>query len=406
MAGKKETAVATKAAKANVEALVVVDVGFGFLKFFSNFKKDLTVMPSTIYTDDRAINGRVFNNKTINLDQLVVEVDGVKSYVGSRALDVLTDKERRTRIHDRANDPMSRILFQTAIALSLPDESGTYDDIRLITGLPNKDLDNSVIVDNLRKFILEPFTIKFYLNEYDFIEKHISVSSVKIIRQPEGTVMFDQFEFTDMTDGRFLLSNNEDVYVKYAAVLDIGHVTSDFSLVIKGEIDGDDKTSGSTKGVSEVYRKLKKTIPEFLEQQGEGYHQFRDVELDTAIKTGFVHSSRLPYDVKDLIQEAVSDVATNIVSVVFEAWEDELPRLERIIITGGGAELFTEALEREFKMRSTQKFEVIEGAQFANVLGYYMYGVLEEIAINGEEYAYENYVQAVFVKPEPGSEEE
>ncbi|PEC95121.1 hypothetical protein CON17_19670, partial [Bacillus thuringiensis] len=93
-------------------------------------------------------------------------------------------------------------------------------------------------------------------------------------------------------------------------------------------------------------------------------------------------------------------VAKIIAKDILDAWGNETNRVQTILLSGGGSALFSEALKQEFTERKKRGFEVLDVAQFSNVLGYYMYGC---IALTDEKEQSEVFME--FVEPVFGEEE-
>ena len=375
--------------------LSVIDVGFGFTKVFSNIKQQSIVIPSAVSTTPSVSPGNMRATSELNTSELVVEIDGVMSYVGDRALIDMAPGPKRTRNNDRANDDRSRVLFRTAIALSLPDEDGEYNDVHVVTGLPNRDYGTD-IQKELEEFLLQPFTIKFHLNKTTTIEKRINVSKVTIYHQPLGSYTYDQYYYGNIEEGEPVVVQKEDGFDS-VGIIDIGQHTTDFNLIVRGEIQESTRTMGSVPGMNDVYAELKPLIEDKVNKvKRTGFVKVKEADLDKAILDKTFKESKIDYDVEEEVEEAVAEVATRMISDIFDRWDGELERLDQVLVTGGGAELFEEALKQEFAMRTAQTFSLVDHSQYANIMGYYMRAVSDLALEVGDEKAHELLVAGVF----------
>lgn len=377
-----------KAKKVVAPVLVGLDVGFGDTKRLSNIFPQLKVMPSAVIPGTKPKNSRIFDAEEIQEDSLIVTTEDGTFYVGNQAMVAPVPGNRRTQIRDRANDPISRTLFYTNIALSVPHEEGEYD-VYVMTGLPNDDYDLS-IKNNLDEFLNKSYEIEFHLSPTKTIKKTINIVGHHILRQPEGSVTYNYFEF-DMQE--FLLPgpNARDTI----GIIDLGHVTSDFALFRNGEIIEDDGVNDSSVGVTEVYRRLRKRLIIKLDREGIDL-KVKEQDLDIAVRTGKIKYLDKDIDVSEEVQQTAEEVAKIIAGEVLDAWGNETNRLELILLAGGGSHIFGKYLHQEFEARNKQGFLTIDTPQFSNVYGFYMYGCMIQVEDLGQDEVLKTYVAPVF----------
>lgn len=368
--------------------LVAVDVGFGGLKFMSNVKNNPGVIPSGVVSGVPA-SRPLFASKEINLDELVVKTEDGTFFVGTNALGMPVEENIsvRTERRDRASDEKSRVLFHTGIGLSLPDKNGTYE-VTVVTGLPNSDYDKT-IKDNLEKFLKKDFEVEFYLDRETSIKKKIKVKEVHVLRQPEGSVTFNQFMFDQ---GDFLVASKDRA--NYLGVIDFGHVSTDYALFRNGVLLEDETKNKSTIGVAEVYKRLQRAIELKFSHMGYTFHP-SDFDLDHAIYTGNIKYRGTEFDVTEEIEEVVSERARPITRSILDAWGNEANRLELIIATGGGAHVYAEEVRKNFEKDNIQDFVILENSRFTNLLGFYMYGALSLLEEKGKKKVLEDYISPV-----------
>ncbi|KAF2421667.1 ParM/StbA family protein [Bacillus subtilis] len=382
----------SKKEKVSMPYLVAVDIGFGELKRISSEFPEAIAIPSAVVPGAKPTGNKLINHETIKDESLIVTTSEGTYYVGEHAMNIPTSGSKRTKIRDRASDPMSRVLFQTGIALGVPHETGEYD-VAIVTGLPNEDFDLT-IKERLEEFLNKSFTVEFHLSANHSITKTINVKSVDIIRQPEGSVTYNQFEF----DRDEFLVPSEDAKA-IVGIIDFGHFTTDYALFQDGVIIEDDTTNGSTIGVTDAYNKLKRKLIVKFDRMGYEYRA-ADRDLDKAIRTGFVHYMGEEIDVKAEVELSAEEVASTIAKEVLDAWGNETNRLELIVISGGGSHVFSKFIQTEFEARNKQGFQVLDAPQFSNVLGFYMYGCISLSDTFAEDKVYDNFVTPVFGRVE------
>lgn len=385
-----KTKIRSKTKESLMPILVGVDIGFGELKRVSNIFPVPNTIPSTVVQVAKPKFSGLFESSVIEDDCLIVTTEEGTFFAGNQAMRIPTSGSKRTQVRDRASDLMSRVLFQTGIALSVPHESGDYN-VFVVTGLPNDDYDLS-IKDHLQEFLNKSFEITFHLSETHKIIKKINVIGSYILRQPEGAVTYNQFSF-DVS--KFLIPSPDARTI--GGIIDFGHYTTDYALFQEGVIVEEDTVNGSTVGVTEVYNKLRRRL--IIKFDGMGYeYQANDKDLDNAVRTGTIHYMGKDHDVSEEVEDSAKEVAKTIAKAVLDVWGNETNRLELIIISGGGSHIFDKFLEEEFKIRKKQGFKTIESPQFSNVLGFFMYGCISLSEEYSTQEIYQEYVSPVFVK--------
>lgn len=394
----KMKAVANKKAKEKQTTLVGLDVGFGALKYISNAHPYLTAIPSAVVPGKYKTSNKLVGSKEIDPENLVVETEEGTFTVGQLALKVPNTTTKRTVVRDRANDVFSKVLFQTGLGMAVPHQSGEYD-VFLVTGLPNKDFELS-IKDNLEEFLNKSFTITFPVNGGNEIKKKINVVGLEIMRQPEGAVTYNQFTFSPE---EFLMpSENAKNFI---GIIDCGHFTTDYSLFRDGVIMEDAITSNSTVAVNDVYKRLRKVLTIKFDKLGYTEYQAEEEDLDNAVLTGKVEYVE-EHDVSKEVEECVKTVAKIIAKDILDAWGNETNRVQTILLSGGGSALFSDALKQEFEDRKKRGFEVLDVAQFSNVLGYYMYGCIALTDEKEQSEVFSEFVVPVFSSDEEVAETE
>jgi hypothetical protein len=372
--------------------LVGVDIGFGELKRVSNVFPTPAAIPSAVVGGAKATSSKLFELHTIEDDSLIVTTEEGTFFVGKHAMNIPTSGSKRTQVRDRATDQSSRVLFQTGIGLSVPHEEGEYN-VFVVTGLPNDDYELSAKT-NLEEFLNKSFEVTFHLSETRSITKKINVIGAEVLRQPEGSIMFNQFDFDPENFLVGSISARDLV-----GVIDLGHFTTDYALFQEGVILESDTVNGSTVGVTEMYNKLKRKLVIKFDNLGYEY-KATDKDLDIAVRTHKLTYGGQEHDVSDEVNAASQEIAKSIAKSVLDAWGNETNRLELIVLAGGGSHVFSEFLKEEFDSRKKQGFHTIETPQFSNVLGFYMYGCIAQTETLDKPKIYDEYVHPVFVSEE------
>jgi len=384
-ASKKKTAAAKKDPH-ELPYIVALDIGFGGSKGVSSFTgfEDTVYIPSTVKAGKK-INSKLLRLSKIEHDTLVVSTDDGTFHVGKQAMKMnKEDVSTRTLERDRAEDPVFRTLFRTMMGLLLPNTEEEME-VFVITGLPNTDYDKN-IKDKLEEFINQTHEVEYHLSENKSIIKRIKVTGSVVIRQPEGAITFNHFKFIDG-----ILSKSQN-YREFVGLIDIGHYTTDYALFDEGVIIENENTFGSTLATHDAYRKLKVMLSKKFAEMGHTY-EAPDEDLDRAFREKKIYFFG-EQDVSEEVAIAAADTAEAIAKEVLDSWKQHANRLHAIILSGGGANVFADALRKEFAERNVQDFIVIDNPQFSNVFGYLIFGILELEDLYGED-----LVREIFIKP-------
>lgn len=397
---RKSSAKSVKSQPINVLSsklvLVALDVGFGVTKYISSAHPRLRAFPSAVVLGSNP--AKTYGRAELDENNLVVTTEDGTFTIGSRALQINNKASKRTTQRDRSADQFSRVLFQTGIGMSLPHESGSYK-VYLVTGLPNSDFEVDEYLKGLETFLNKEFEVRFLVGDREIVQT-IEVVGLDIVRQPEGAATYNQFTVSE--EAEYFLTQSE-LARDFLGMIDIGHFTTDYALFHNGTIYKDDVTIGSTYAMNEVYKKLERKLALKFKNQFEP----SEADLDRAVKTNTVYYIE-EHDVSEEVAECAKEVASLIAQKVLRSWDTETNRLQCILLSGGGAELLAPYLQEEFKNKGKKEFEVMDIAQFTNVLGYYMIGMIDVLYAmnmskeNEEKYkmpreeVFERYVAPVF----------
>lgn len=138
------------------------------------------------------------------------------------------------------------------------------------------------------------------------------------------------------------------------AVIDIGHFTTDFAILVRTQIR--EVAGDSIPGVSKIYSAI---TSEF---QAKGYPVVLE-SIDEAIKTKKVlHFGEI--DVSDIIEAAVQPLRDLIIDRAQTLFGDVAGRLTGVIVAGGGAPLAFNAIQGAFRnaiLDTNPRLSVAEG---------------------------------------------
>lgn len=378
---------------------VALDVGFNAIKMISSAKPEkVIIIPSgvveTRYNDQL---DELDEGQKIDEAEIQVQINNEQYAVGEYALDKPTQDTIRGFNQNRAKDLNSQILFKTALAYACPDEPGDYK-IHLVTGLPNSNM-NTSIEKELREFLLEPFDVSFTINNQSKMTKSIDLLEVDgdknkalhIVAQPEGSLARNQFEFEANAKEQIVKAASK--YSNLLGIIDIGHFTTDFTQFIRNMTSEENGVTGSYQGVEEIYKYMQVQIQSYFTEAYGQYVVVSDKMLDEVVHTGFLTYGKDQIDFTEHLAYQKKALAKRIVKKIVQLWPN-VNTLDRIIITGGGAELIYAEMIEAFKKQNVQMSERLQNPVSANVWGFYIYSCLYLLQNNiaTQEEVIENFI--------------
>lgn len=339
--------------------LIGSDLGYGQIKILSgeNRYKFLSAVGTPISDFGRV--AAVVNKQEL-LDSLTITYEGKKYYVGHNAI-VNTRNGRLTLRQNKAESDDNIIKFITSLAL-LTEEDQEYMEVIVVTGLPVLEYKNQK--DKLLNMISnyhEPFRFKMHYGPKE-VNKTIKVSTAKVISQGEGA-------FYD-----FILDKNGNIIPERAGmvsgtvmVVDPGYRTTDIVTMENGRYI-ETLSDQFNKGVNQMHQEILRLIMERLNIKKE----LKD--MDEIVRTGTLFHNMKEYNVKKIIADAVQPFAEDIVDNLITISNDQLGSMQRIILTGGGAEILYPYVSK--LLEGIIEVSIMENAEFCNASGYYKYGLL------------------------------
>lgn len=147
--------------------------------------------------------------------------------------------------------------------------------------------------------------------------------SVHVEAQSRAPLLCEALDFDGHATGR--AGENESW-----GVVEIGHFTTDFTFHDKGqEIDG---LSGSVSGVRMAYDLIAGKFKQ-------GNYPVDIESIDVAIRTKKTKMYGAEVDVSSIVNPAIEEFASYILNEVAARFGDKAPRMDGIIIAGGGAHI-------------------------------------------------------------------
>ncbi len=321
-----------------------VDIGYGFVKVFNESTE--IIFPSVVGLGHNLSFLSQLSSYKSSLDNISMEYNGKTYFVGDYAVRQSSIPSRSLDIK-RPEDINTLLLFLTAMGIYTTEQRQQFN---IVTGLPTNFI--SSYQSQLESLLTGDHT--FRINKTGaFEEKNITVSKIKVVPQPFGT-LFNQ-----------VLNSSGQVAEKEMAnmlvgVADIGFKTSDFVVSDKLEFVGRLSTS-STSGMVNAYQFISSIIRE------EYKIDKKDYDLDKIVKDKALKISGKNIDISDIISTAFSNLAAKIKTELDSIWDYR--ELDCILLTGGGGEALSDYLMPHFN-----NMKLVDSPQFSNVKGFWKLG--------------------------------
>jgi len=130
-----------------------------------------------------------------------------------------------------------------------------------------------------------------------------------------------------------------DMINKELGAVEIGHFTTDVTMIINGDIR--EQATGSLVGVNQIYEKVGRGLAEM------GLSNLPRMVNDAIHKGEVKHNGKL-IDVNDLVKKARIDFAETLVMEVGRLLGDQAAALDGIALGGGGAPLVYDVMNQKF----------------------------------------------------------
>lgn len=332
------------------------DIGFGYDKFKSTDTEGSIASLCTVINSLDEIQ----MDKTDMINSLAIEHDGQIVLVGALAAKYNRQVSRST-FRNRTIDDNFQTLYKAAIVAAY--HQYPMLNLTVVTGLPNDDLDQKKAIEKTIKSVEK---VKYFYDNKVFTI-NIKYNDVIIRTQPEGfhaELMYDdELKTVEPT-------NEKNEVIRRMGVLDFGHGTLNMSVFEGNDLLGVGSRTCSVEGINAIYQ----SVSYALKRQFDNYEPSH-LDIEAAIVRNRVRVKGQSYMVDGLVKPIIKKYAQDAFREIYEKWKGELDQLNAIFITGGGSNIVSDDLAREFleKARYSDVYTV-DDAQLLNVRGYYKIG--------------------------------
>lgn len=338
--------------------LVGIDLGYGQVKVYSANKKLKFLSAVGIPVSDFGRNAAVADDELI--DWLTVTYGGQKYYVGHNAI-VNSRNGRFSLRQNKAETNDNIIKLITGLAL-LTDKEQTYEEFYVVTGLPVLEYKNQK--DKLENMMLnggKPFEFIMHYGDYE-VKKKLLIKGVKVISQGEAGF----YDYVLNENGELIPSQAGEVSGT-VMVVDPGYRTTDVVTMENGKYI-EPLSDQFNMGVNQIHQELIKLIMNEFNIKKE----LKD--MDDIVRNKIFYFNKNEYNIKKIIDEACKPFTDNIVDNLINLSNDQLGTMQKILLTGGGANIIFELMRKN--IGNIIDVEIMKDAEFGNAEGYYKYGVL------------------------------
>lgn len=333
-----------------------VDDGYGDNKLYAG--KELMLLPS-FYTYWRKPLRSDFDTERQDwLDYLAVEIDGYKYLVGKAAM------ENDSGImwvggNNKHEDKGFPILLKTCLALLAEDDVETVD--LLVMGLPVRADEDEARHKLLESLVVGTHNVKLILADGTELDREIRVKKLIVKKQPFGSfcdvILDDSGEIQDRA-----------VAKGFNVVVDIGARTLNvYTLNALRPVT--DLSLTTNHGMYTAYNWVGEHITSM----------FGEVVPTGKLPYIIARKEIRGYDLRPIIENAYEMLANEIKKILESLLINSWVFVDRLIFTGGGAELLRPWLEESFANKPT----VFLG-RFSTVRGLWKYGVRQAMKEAGE----------------------
>lgn len=259
-----------------------------------------------------------------------------------------------------------RLLSEFSMALLLPDEERSYEDIHVITGCPSLNKGTELEAE-----IQQAFNGR-HIVTVNGTTKIFQVNQVTVLPQPLGTIFYLYFN----DEGHVVNRQFEDNYV---GIIDIGSGTTDLDGIKELKRQWDD-TATIQLGMFDAYKKIANYInrvnpnanatPQSVEQQ------LLHPEID--VNTYKISNRARPVDITNIRTDVFRELAEDIWNRIQQMWINRT-KFDAIYLTGGGAKPLS-----KYFLEWERDLQILDDSQQVNAIGFYRYG----LSLNKQPAAY------------------
>lgn len=326
--------------------VIGLDHGNGWVKVRTDTNK--VVLPSYYAKQETVAEG--YGTNRINVKTYESAMAKGNNYVWGEEVGRLNNLVSSYGSQDRYKQIPYRLLTDFALAEVASYDTDAIADVTVVTGVPSiekgsdaeSELINVVRGDHLVN-----------INDKGVI---VRVTDVKVLPQPVGVVMSLYLDEEGYVE-------DESFETDSVGVIDIGTGTTDIDHVqsLKRQRDMSDSLP---LGMFDVYRR----VADWINREDTNAHATVEKVEQQFANDSYEVSKRLKFDITEIKQKALADVAAEIRTGIIHRWKT-WNHFDRILITGGGAS----QLGKHLRQLITDA-EIVKNPQTANVEGFYRYG--------------------------------
>jgi plasmid segregation protein ParM len=331
-------------------AAVGIDIGFGFTKAYNG--RDAIAFKS-IFGEATDIQYREQLLGTPRAEEhLHVETGGKGYFVGE-----LAERQSNVRSFTLDQDHLISNFARLMTITALSRLSEGNQSVRVVTGLPISYYKRHR--DEVAALLTGKHTTTIIDHLGNRSESVINITHVRTIPQPFGSL------FNHMLNDMAEVANKRFVQEKIG-IIDVGFRTCDCTIADKTRYS--ERGSHTTEsGISKAYTAIAARLQELTGVKIELYRLYE------AIDRGSIKIRGKTIDLKPLIEEGFSKLASSIAAEIDRLWADDWD-IDLMVITGGGgaalAPYLTPALNGE-----VMALDSAADARLNNVRGYWKYGM-------------------------------
>jgi len=327
-----------------------IDIGFGFTKA-TDGRQELIFKSLLGESADIQFREQMLPAGPETDDHLQIDLDGKSHFVGGLA-------ERQSNVRFFTLD-QTQFIGQFAKILALAATARLvkgFVPVNLVTGLPIGSYQKHK--DELAKLLLGEHQVALVDASGKREEKSISISKVRVIPQPFGT-LFNQMlnDSGELVDKRLVREK--------IGIIDVGFRTADYT--ISDQMRYSERGSRTTD--SGIARAFNVIATKLRESSGVNVELYR---LYEAIDRGSIKIRGKSYDLKGMTEQVFGQLATSVANEVDRLWADDWD-MDAIVITGGGGAVLAKHLQPLLKGEVLALDPKIDKRLY-NVQGYRKFG--------------------------------
>ena len=332
-------------------AAVGIDIGFGFTKAYNGRE---AIAFKSIFGEATDIQYREQLLGTPRPEEhLHIESAGKGYFIGELA-------ERQSNVRsftldqDHLIDNYLRLMTVTALSRLT---SVRNEQVRLVTGLPisyykrHRDKVAALLTGKHETTVID--------HQGNRSESVVNVTHVRTVPQPFGTLFNCMLnDLSEVIDKRFV---HEKI-----GIIDVGFRTCDCTIADKTRYS--ERGSQTTEsGIAKAYTAIAARLQELTGVKVELYR------LYVAIAQGSIKIRGKTIDLKPLVEEGFSRLASSIATEVDRLWADDWD-IDLMVITGGGGAALARYLKPALN-GEVMNLDASNDARLNNVRGYWKYGM-------------------------------